>query len=293
MECQHPLALTCDAKNLLKSIDCKPNSSLRNFGTFSQCYCDNGYYFNSDGKTCEQCSANCDSELCDGPLPANCVHMKIAKTSSNHFGIGQVKSFSGDPEYFSGYLEFRGNSGKAYSLDLENKSTSLKREFADSRSQGTESADSNVQILPLNNFAILLGTGIRRLSLNSQVSAAQRFVNYKLANNFGSYHTYSLLEDSNFLIVAMNVISDVAQAQNTPRTIFRFDLLNPDADPVQWTANRNVRSIKYTRYISNYIFVVFQAYTRPFSVGSNPTRQIFSGIANTNNTNQVTAHEFE
>lgn len=34
------------------------------------------------------------------------------------------------------------------------------------------------------------------------------------------------------MIVAMNKVSDINQAQNTPRTIFRFDLLDPEAEPV-------------------------------------------------------------
>jgi hypothetical protein len=50
--------------------------------------------------------------------------MKLPKSSQNHFGISQVKSLVDDPNYFSGYLEFRGNTGKAYSLDLSTKVTS-------------------------------------------------------------------------------------------------------------------------------------------------------------------------
>ncbi len=120
-----------------------------------------------------------------------------------------------------------------------------------------------------------------------------QFENYRLSNNFGSYHSYSRLENSNYFIVAMSEVSDPGQAGTTPNKFFRFDIRDINADPVEFTTNRAIKSVKFSSYVSNYIFVIFKDHSPPFTLDINPSRQVFNGLAMANNTNHVINHEYE
>jgi hypothetical protein len=296
MGCHNPLALTCEAKNKAKSLTCKPEAALQTFDKLGdQCYCNEGFYYDIATRSCQQCSASCTTNLCNGPDASDCLYMTLEKTSDEIFGIGFVdNSQYADSDFFSGLLEFHGNVGKAYSLSLDSKQTTVKRTFEDTRSEGIDGRDSatqDIKILAFEDFGILFGSNIRRVSLDS--NKPNLFENFQLSNNFGSYHTFSRLVNSNFLVTAMNVVSNVPSAANTPTKFFRFNLQDPSEDPIEWTTNRNIRSLKYSRFTSNYIFVIFNDHNPPYDLSSNPSRQIFSGLANVNNTNPVATHEYE
>ena len=84
--------------------------------------------------------------------------------------------------------------------------------------------------------------------MSPDFNADNPFVNFRVPNNHGFYHAYSSKEDTSYFLVAMSEVTDSVLAGNAPSIILKYDLFDPESDPLAYEVPRAVNKIIFTDF---------------------------------------------
>lgn len=198
--CADPLAATCGDHYVDDSLTCKKNAKLSKYhGTFNQCRCYTGFYYDVETRTCLKCNT---CKYCDGPRIDQCFHFFIPRPyGQQYYGLAKIDTIDSDINGYRGIISFQKNRGQTYEVDFDNGTVQTRMTLELNLETDAGDMDTIVNVNS-NGILTILGKKIRMSSVNP-LDERNQDDEYSGYQADGSYNIFATRPEIPYLYTAL------------------------------------------------------------------------------------------